>query len=69
VSFAAITLCVASQRVFIIVSVYFVIDSVRKLLDTLYYSRNMEIFYIYLTVFPVTFLCNSEGFLFSQNIY
>jgi hypothetical protein len=32
VSFAAITLCVASQRVFIVV--YFVIDSVRKLLDT-----------------------------------
>jgi hypothetical protein len=31
VSFASITLCVASQRVFI---VYFVIDSVRKLLDT-----------------------------------
>jgi hypothetical protein len=42
VSFADITLCVASQRVFIVVSVYFVIDSVRKLLDTpsymLYYS-------------------------------
>jgi hypothetical protein len=34
VSFAAITLCVASQRAFIVVSVYFVIDSVRKLLDT-----------------------------------
>jgi hypothetical protein len=34
VSFAAITLCVASQRVFIAVAVYFVIDSVRKLLDT-----------------------------------
>jgi lipopolysaccharide export LptBFGC system permease protein LptF len=42
-SFAAITLCVASQRVFIIiifvvfivvVFVYFVIDSVQKLLDT-----------------------------------
>jgi hypothetical protein len=33
VSFVAITLCVASQRVFIVVSVYFVIDSVRKLLD------------------------------------
>jgi hypothetical protein len=32
VSLAAITLCVASQRVFIFVSVYFVIDSVRKLL-------------------------------------
>jgi hypothetical protein len=31
VSFAAITLCVASQRVFV---VYFVIDSVRKLLGT-----------------------------------
>jgi hypothetical protein len=35
VSFAAITLCVASQRVFIVVSVYFVIESVLKLLDTL----------------------------------
>jgi hypothetical protein len=36
VSFTAITLCVASQRVFIVVVVvvYFVIDSVRKLLDT-----------------------------------
>jgi hypothetical protein len=32
-SFAAITLCVASQRVFIVVIVYFVIDSVRKFLD------------------------------------
>jgi hypothetical protein len=34
VSFAAITLCVASQRVFIFVVVYFVMDSVLKLLDT-----------------------------------
>jgi hypothetical protein len=33
VSFAAITLCVASQWAFIVV-VYFIIDSVRKLLDT-----------------------------------
>jgi uncharacterized membrane protein len=32
VNFAAITLCVASQRVFIVV--YFVIDSVREILDT-----------------------------------
>jgi hypothetical protein len=32
VSFAAITLCVASQLAFVVV--YFVIDSVRKLLDT-----------------------------------
>jgi hypothetical protein len=36
VSFAAITLCVASQRVFVFV--YFVIDSVRKLLNTSSYS-------------------------------
>jgi hypothetical protein len=34
VIFAAITLCVASQQVCIVVGVYFVIDSVRKLLDT-----------------------------------
>jgi hypothetical protein len=33
VSLTAITLCVASQRMSIVV-VYFVIDSVRKLLDT-----------------------------------
>jgi hypothetical protein len=39
VSSAAITLCVASQRMFIVVSVYFVIDSVRKLLDTFSYRR------------------------------
>jgi hypothetical protein len=34
VSFAAITLCIASQQVFIVVDVYFVIDSVRNLLDS-----------------------------------
>jgi hypothetical protein len=34
VSFATVTLCVASQWVFTVVSVYFVIDSVWKLLDT-----------------------------------
>jgi hypothetical protein len=39
VSFAAISLCVASQRVFTFVSVYFVIDSVQKLLDTSSYSE------------------------------
>jgi len=48
VSFAAITLCVASQRVFIVVVVvvvYFVIDSVPKLLDILSYviSDNFKI--------------------------
>jgi hypothetical protein len=39
VSFAAIKLYVASQRVF--VSVYFVIDSVRKFLDTPSYVDNI----------------------------
>jgi hypothetical protein len=34
VRFAAITLCVASKRVFIVISIYFFIDSVRILLDT-----------------------------------
>jgi hypothetical protein len=34
VNFAVIALCVASQRVFIVVRVYFVIDTVRKLWDT-----------------------------------
>jgi hypothetical protein len=38
VSFAAISLCVVCQRVFIVV-VDFVIDSVRKLLDTPSYKR------------------------------
>jgi hypothetical protein len=38
VSFAAITFYVVSQRVFIVVSVYFVSDSVRKLLDTPSYA-------------------------------
>jgi hypothetical protein len=38
VSFVAIILYVASERVFIVVSVYFVIDSVRKLLDTVSYA-------------------------------
>jgi hypothetical protein len=42
VSFAARTLCVASQRVFIVVSVYFVIDSVRKLLDTFSLSYGLD---------------------------
>jgi uncharacterized membrane protein len=35
VSFAAITLCVDSQQGFIVVSVYFVMDSVRKLLNAI----------------------------------
>jgi hypothetical protein len=43
VSFADITLYVALQRVFVIVSVYFVIDSVRKRLDTpSYIASNID---------------------------
>jgi hypothetical protein len=59
VSFAAITLCVASQRVFVIV-VYFFMDSVRKLLDTPSYVR----------VFPA-FLCRCrpcDGSLPAQDV-
>jgi hypothetical protein len=37
VSFTAIIVCVASQQVFIVV-IYFVIDSVRKLVDTPSYN-------------------------------
>jgi hypothetical protein len=43
VSFATITLCVASQRVFIIVSIYIFIDSVRKLLVTPSYSVHHKV--------------------------
>jgi hypothetical protein len=41
VSVAAITLCIASQRVLIVVVVYFVIDSVRKLLDIPSYTKKL----------------------------
>jgi hypothetical protein len=45
-SFAAITLCVASQRMFVVV-VYFVINSVRKLLDTPSYTpKELQSLYI-----------------------
>jgi hypothetical protein len=44
VGFAAITLCATSQRVFIVV--YFVIDSVRKLLDTFSYSYRKCPFFV-----------------------
>jgi hypothetical protein len=42
VSFVTITLCVASQRVFIVTGVYFVIDSVRELLETPSYVQILE---------------------------
>jgi len=55
VSFAPITLCVASQRVIIIVSVHFVIDSVRKLLDTPSY-------YPILLTYLLTYLFHGAGY-------
>jgi hypothetical protein len=48
VCFATITLCVASQQVFIVVSLYFVIDSVRKLLDTPSYLFVIYVMYLHL---------------------
>jgi hypothetical protein len=50
VSSATITLCVASQRVFIVVSVYFVIHSVRKLVDIPSYRFHVIKFYDVLRV-------------------
>jgi len=44
VIFVAITLCVASQHVFIVVNTCFVIDSVRKLLDTPSYISSITVF-------------------------
>jgi len=41
VSFVAITLCVAPERVLFVV-VYFVMDSVRKLLDTPSYCNTVH---------------------------
>jgi hypothetical protein len=52
VSFAAIILYVASQRVFIIVIVYFVIESVRKLLDTPSYINRST--YVSVIVFNIS---------------
>jgi hypothetical protein len=48
VNFAAITLCVAPQLVFIVVIVvYFIIGSVRKLLDTpSYIQKEMCLIYL-----------------------
>jgi hypothetical protein len=53
VSFAVLTPCVASQRVIPKVSVHFVIESVRKLLDTPSYSSPLT--------YPVSHLMSIEG--------
>jgi hypothetical protein len=47
-SFAAITLCVASQRMFTILRIYLVIDSVLKLLDKPSYVKH---FYTLASIF------------------
>jgi hypothetical protein len=51
VSFAAITLCIASQRSFIIISIYFVIDSVRNLLVTPSYFSVLRTEFVFLLLF------------------
>jgi hypothetical protein len=44
VSFAVITLCVTSQRGFVVVVVvYFVTDSVRKFVDTPSHAQNISV--------------------------
>jgi hypothetical protein len=47
VSFVAVTLLVASRRVIPKVSVYYVIDSVRKLLDTTSHATDVSSLKVY----------------------
>jgi hypothetical protein len=56
VSFAVVILCVASQRVIPKVSVYFFIDSVRKLLDTPSRARVRACVCVQIGVLVLTFL-------------
>jgi hypothetical protein len=63
VSFATITLCVASERIIPKVSLYFVVDSVRKRLDTsthvgLFLQRSIP------QQNHVSYLCFKESFFF-----
>jgi hypothetical protein len=60
-SFVAITLCGASQRVFIVASIYFFIDAVRKLLDTpLYFVKITNPHYAALPDFSYILSLNDE---------
>jgi hypothetical protein len=55
-SFVTITLYIASQRVFIVVSVYFVIDSVRKLMITSSYVKHTNyesVHFVNLAILPI----------------
>jgi hypothetical protein len=58
VNFVAITLCVASQRIIRKVGVYFIMDSVRKRLDTPSYSKYAVIF------LSITILINLHSSIF-----
>jgi hypothetical protein len=66
VSFVAITHCVASQRVFI-VFVYFVIGSVRKLLDTSTH-KGISTFIILVQLPPFPWLYSSRRTLTASYI-
>jgi len=64
VSFTAITLCIASQQVFIVVSVYFIIDSVWKLFDTplhLHYITKQYTPSVFFLLFPVVHLQKAKA--------
>jgi hypothetical protein len=65
VSFAAITLCVASRVFIVIIVVYFVIDSVRKLLDAPAYLRNWNLLtylFTYLLTHSLTHSLHGAGY-------
>jgi hypothetical protein len=66
VSFVAITLCVASQRVIPKVNVYFIINSVQKLLDTPSYSDG-KMYSLGVTFFTIVTPFHIE--ISSQNIH
>jgi hypothetical protein len=57
VSFAVIIFRVASQRVFVVVSVYFVIESVRKCLDTPSYAYVHVCMYVCMYAYVRVYVC------------
>jgi hypothetical protein len=61
VSFVAVILLVASQRAFIVVSVHFVMDSVRKLLDTPVLYSNIIFCLMFLLLSSVPFAVFNGG--------
>jgi hypothetical protein len=70
VSFAAITICVASQGMFVVIVVYFVIDSVQKLLDTTSYVHPRRVLSLFLSILTIFFLhtrCCSVHFHVNAN--